>query len=236
VLFLSETHSLSGAGADDFEAAWRGQLKEIAADDDARLLWFMHHAHGTGPSYVVVTVTALRDGSAWERHMQRIQDGDLRSWAREIDALRYDASSKLLKPVAWSKLQDVDFDEVPTDGSERASSIYMEDSGRPFAGKLDDYMEAAGTLYARDTIDKRLEQGTGLLDLRACFRTVTGEHSGRELILWQRVTRPELLVPLLTREVSPEHRGPGTWMHEALAFRDRWESRLLRTATWSPLD
>ena len=44
-----------------------------------------------------------------------------------------------------------------------------------------------------------------------------------------------LLLPLLSREVPAEHRGPGTWMHDALEVRDRWESRLLRVAPWSPL-
>jgi hypothetical protein len=29
-------------------------------------------------------------------------------------------------------------------------------------------------------------------------------------------------------------RAPGTWMHDALALRDKWESLLLRTARWSP--
>ena len=57
----------------------------------------------------------------------------------------------------------------------------------------------------------------------------------REVVLWQRVARPELLPPLLSREVPAEHRAPGTWMHDALEVRDRWESRLLRVAPWSPL-
>jgi hypothetical protein len=39
---------------------------------------------------------------------------------------------------------------------------------------------------------------------------------------------------LLTREIAPEMRAPGTWMHEALELRDQWESKLLRTAAWSP--
>jgi hypothetical protein len=112
----------------------------------------------------------------------------------------------------------------------------MEDTVSPFPGKLDAYLEAAGTLYARDTIGKRMAEGTSLLELRAAFRTIVGANAGREVVLWQRVLKPELLERLLTREVPPEHRGPGTWMHEALAFRDRWESRLLRTASWSPLD
>jgi hypothetical protein len=112
----------------------------------------------------------------------------------------------------------------------------MEDTVWPYPGALEDYLRAAGTLYARDTIGKRMAEGTSLLDLRAAFRTIAGAHADREVVLWQRVVRPELLVPLLTKETPPEHRGPGTWMREALAYRDRWESRLLRTTSWSPLD
>ena len=236
MLFLHETHRVRGPQADDFEAAWQEQLETIAKGDDARLLWFFHQAHGTGPSYTVVTVTALADGAAWERHAARLENGDLRSWAREIDAMRHDSLSKVLSPVAWSAMQEVDMASVPADGSERALALYMEDTVHPYAGKLDEYLQAASTLYARDTIGKRMADGTGLLDLRGCFRTITGAHAGREVILWQRVVRPELLTPLLTREVPAERRGPGTWMNEALAYRDEWESRLLRTAAWSPLD
>jgi len=35
--------------------------------------------------------------------------------------------------------------------------------------------------------------------------------------------------------VPPEFRQPGSWMHDALEVRDDWESRLLRSARWSPL-
>ncbi|WP_231117880.1 hypothetical protein [Mycobacterium colombiense] len=43
------------------------------------------------------------------------------------------------------------------------------------------------------------------------------------------------LVHLLTNEIPPEHRAPGSYMFDALKFRDQWESRLLRTSDWSPL-
>ena len=45
----------------------------------------------------------------------------------------------------------------------------------------------------------------------------------------------ERLPGLFTRELPAQVKGPGTWMHDALSFRDQWESRLLRTAAWSPL-
>ena len=47
-----------------------------------RLLYFMHLTHGSGRAYTVVTVTAVRDGAAYERLAARIQDGDLQRVGR----------------------------------------------------------------------------------------------------------------------------------------------------------
>ena len=44
----------------------------------------------------VVTVTALRDGAAWERLARRIQQGDLQDWMRGVDELRHEVTGKLL--------------------------------------------------------------------------------------------------------------------------------------------
>src|SRR3989442_40698 len=241
MLYLHETHRVAGEHAEDFEAAWRVHANAIASTDDMRVLWFLHQAQGTGPSYRFVRVTALRDGAAWERLALAFEaPGPPREWAYQIDAMRHGHASKILAPVPWSALQDVDLRAVPAEapakGAASPQALYMEDTISPFPGKLGAYLEAAGTLYARDTIGKRMAEGTSLLELRGAFRTVVGPNAGREVILWQRVIRPELLERLLTREVAPEHRGPGTWLNDALAFRDRWESRLLRTAAWSPLD
>jgi hypothetical protein len=236
VLYLHETHGIDGSRAEEFESAWKVHAEALAGSEDARVLWYMHHAHGTGPSYTAVTVTALRDGAAWERLALAFESGGAPgAWARDVDAMRREHSSKIVTPVGWSKLQEVDLSSVKS-SAEHAPTLYMEDTVSPFSGKLDAYIQAAGTLYARDTIGKRMAEGTSLLELRGAFRTVVGPNAGREVILWQRVLRPELMQSLLTVEIPPEHRAPGTWMHDALEFRDRWESRLLRTASWSPLD
>jgi hypothetical protein len=237
VLYLHETHRVAGDRADEFEEAWRVHAKALASTEDLRVLWYFHHAHGTGPSYTVVTVTAVRDGAAWERLARAFESGGAPgAWAREVDALRHDHTAKILAPVSWSALQEVDLESMTGVADDRPQTLYMEDTVSPFPGKLDAYLEAAGTLYARDTVGKRMAEGTSLLELRGAFRTIVGPNAGREVVLWQRVMKPELLERLLTREVPAEHRGPGTWMHDALEFRDRWESRLLRTAPWSPLD
>ena len=68
MLWLHETHRVRGAHEEEFEAAFReGWMPTLAKDDDARLLYFMHLAHGSGRAYVVTTITAVRDGAAWER-------------------------------------------------------------------------------------------------------------------------------------------------------------------------
>ena len=51
----------------------------------------------------------------------------------------------------------------------------------------------------------------------------------------ERRAATDALLALMTFETPPEYRAPGTWMHDALEVRDRWESRLLRTTGWSPL-
>ena len=51
----------------------------------------------------------------------------------------------------------------------------------------------------------------------------------------RRVQQLRGAVHLLTDDIAPEHRGPGTYMFDALEYRDQWESRLLRTSAWSPL-
>jgi hypothetical protein len=232
LLFLHETHQVVGAREQGFEDAFRrGWLPLLGKGEDARLLYFLHHAHGTGVSYNVVTITALRDGAAWERLGRRVHAGDLAAWASDVDALRRDVRAKILVPLPWSPLQSVDLDVVPTSGEEHEASLFMEDTVEPYEGRLDEYIERSGSHYAREM--KRADRAL-LLSVDASFRTAFGSHRRREIVLWQKVVQTRGLVPLLTREVPDEYKQPGTWMHDALALRDRWESKLLRTASWSP--
>jgi hypothetical protein len=234
MLFVHEVHAIAGGTADEFEAFYReGWLPALAGTDGARLLWYLHQAHGTGPAYRVVTITAVASTDAWGELVERTSTGDLREWARTVDALRHDLQAKVLQPVPWSPLQEVDLGTVPTSG-ERTQHVFMEDTAWPFRGRLDDYLEQAGTLYV-DTLARSAAAGRAILELVGAFQPVFGTGRHREVVLWQRVARNEALVPLLTREVPAEHRAPGTWMHDALGLRDQWESRLLRTAAWSPL-
>jgi hypothetical protein len=236
VLFVHEIHRVMGRSEDGFEAAFRDDLMPaLARDDGARLLYFLRLAHGTGRAYNFVTLTAVRDGAAWHDLARRIQRGDLRTWATDVDTMRWDVTSKVLLPVDWSPLQDIDFERVPVDGGEHDQTLFMEDTAWPHAGMLEEYLTAARDNYAPSLSEGR-HGGRSLLELQAVFTPAWGASARRrEVVLWQRVTRPSGILGLLTSEVPAEHRAPGTWMHDALRVRDDWESRMLRTASWSPL-
>jgi hypothetical protein len=175
-------------------------------------------------------VTAVRDGSAWERLAVRIQKGDLRKWMRDLDELRHDVEAKLLVPLPWSPLRDADFDDIPTDGREHELTLYMEDTMWPYEDKFDEYIDRSGEVYS-----KSLDHPNPLLTIEAGFQAALGSHLRREVVLMQRVLDPKALLKLLQTEIPPEYRRQGTWMHDALELRDQWTSRLLRTSSWSPL-
>ena len=107
MIFVHELHEVVGAREDAFAAAFRDRLvPALADDDDARLLYFLHHAHGSGASYRVVTITALRDAAAWQRLLERVHDGDLRELAERTDSLRHEVTGKLLTPRGCDLLRN----------------------------------------------------------------------------------------------------------------------------------
>jgi hypothetical protein len=231
MLFLHEVHQVVGTQQDEFEAAYRdGWMPLLAQTDQARLLWYTNHAVGSGVSYNVVTITGIADGAAWEDLVRRTQRGDLASWINDVDHLRHDVHGKMLVPVHWSPLQEVDLGTVPTDGATHELSLFMEDTGWPYS-PIDDYIESWYDIYYEPL--SKLERT--ILDIQACFQVAHGTHQRREAMLWQKIPDPAALTHLLTTELPPEHRGPGTYMGDALKFRDQWESKLLRTSSWSPL-
>ncbi len=231
MLYVHEVHHVRGRQEDAFEAAYRDDyLRALAADDGARLLWFCHHAHGSGPAYHVVTVTAVRDGSAYERLVQRVQGGDLQAWARRLDELRHDVTAKILVGVPWSPMAGLDLASVPTEPVEHGLSLYMEDTGWPHAA-VDDYTE----FWHHGYYEPMRRRGATLLDIQAVFQGAWGSGRHKEAVLMQKIVSDEGLLALLTTETAPAHKAPGQFMHEALAYRDRWESKLLRTSAWSPL-
>jgi hypothetical protein len=233
MLFLHEVHEVVGTKEDEFEAAFRdaGGWMDLLAQsgDEARLVLYANQAHGGGPSYRVVTLTAIRDGASWERLARRIQSGDLRDWAARLDLLRHDVTGELMLTTGWSPLIDLDLASVATAGVEHPPTLYMEDTMWPYPGRLAEYLQAAGTHYSG-----LLKRPEALLDIVVALESATGAGTRPEVRLVQRVRDSKRIVDLLATPIPAERRVPGTWMHDALTLRDQWRSRLLRTSTWSP--
>lgn len=236
MILVQEVHEVAGRDEDAFDLALRdGWAAALAEGDDARLVWALRQAHGTGRSYRVVTYTAVRSAEAWGELAERAAGGDLRAVVEGLDRHRHAVGATLLRPVDWSPLQELDLAEVPTvDSGPRPATLFMEDTAWPHRERLEDYLAQAGQLYA-GMLAEGVQAGTSMLELVAAFQPLWGTGPWRQVVLWQRVISPKRLLGMFQTEVPPEFRAPGTWMHDALELRDQWESRLLRTLPWSPL-
>src|SRR5476651_1753212 len=99
VLFVHEVHKVVGTCAARFEDAYRsGWMPMLAQGTDARLLWYLDLAHGSGLAYRVVTVTAVENGAAWARLADRMAGGDLQTWARHLDGLQHESCGRVMTP------------------------------------------------------------------------------------------------------------------------------------------
>jgi hypothetical protein len=233
-LYLHEVHHVIGRHEDEFESAFRdpgGWMDRLGQGDDARLLWYANQVHGTGPAYRTITVTAVADGAAWERLSQRTQHGDLADWTHRVDGLRRTVTAKMLSPVPWSPLSEIDLSAESAEPGDHEPTLFMEDTGWPHV-PLEDYVEYWGSTYYPLLANQ--PEATRLLEIQICWTTMLGAGLRPEGILWQRIHSLDRLLTLFTTEVPPERKAPGTYMADALTYRDQWESRLLRTAPWSP--
>jgi hypothetical protein len=234
MLFMHETHRLIGRHAATFESVCRSEwMGALAQSADARLVWYFNHAMGSGPAYQVVTITAISSGAAWEALTQRMLGGDLSDLVSRLDSCRYEVVGKLITPVYWSPLQEVDLREIPTDGREHDLAVYMQDTGWPDA-PLDDYIELWDHDYWQ--VMREIPPDRKLLDIQACFQVAHGSGNRPEAMLMQKIMNFSTLGNLLTSaEQYDPTTWPGTYMAKGLELRDQWESKLLRTSNWSPL-
>jgi hypothetical protein len=232
VLFVHEVHKVVGKSAARFEDAYRnGWMSMLAKGFDARLVWYLDLAHGSGLAYRVVTVTAVEDGAAWSRLAERMASGDLQSWARHLDGLQHESRGRVMAPLAWSPTIPP-LAEIPTDPVEHEPTMYMEDTMWPFPGRIRQYIEAAGQVYRRSLA---AEGSHVQMSIELACQSLPGAGRYPEVTLMQKLSSIPRLIRLLTSDIPSEVTGPGSWMHEALELRDQWQSRLLRSATWSPL-
>jgi hypothetical protein len=227
MIFLHETHEIIGGKTAEFEqavqSAWR---PAIEANGRARLLWYWQLTHGTGASYQAVSITAVRDWTAWGEIVAAMRTAPAwRRWWESCWSLRREVVSKLLQSTAWSPLQEIDL-RTPSDTATDTPALYLHDTGWPYVGRLDDYVHALGTVFYPATATYKM------IRVEACWTVCPGTGRHHEVVLLQRILDWPAFSHLLTDGERPSR--PSEWMQEGLKYRDRWESKLLRPATWSP--
>ena len=228
MIFLHEIHEVAAGRMDDFEALVRNQWRPaIEARGEARLCWFWHHTHGTGPSYQAVSVTAVRDWATWGALVERMRsDPRFDLWKRLVAHVRRDVVHKMLVPTTWSPIQAIALDGTPADVTVDAPAMHLHDTGWPFPGKLDEYTNALGSVFQPQV------RQSHMISVEACWTVAPGTGRQHEVVLLQRILDWDRFAHLLTRGETGQQRGG--WMVEGLKYRERWESKLLRCARWSP--
>jgi len=227
VLFLHETHEVAGGKVGEFGEAIRTAWRPLVeARGEARLLWFWELTHGTGASYQVVSITAIRDWQTWGDMSERLRsDADWRACDAQLWTLRREVTRKLLVPAPWSPLQTVDL-TAPEAAPAATPALYLHDTGWPYPGKLDAYVGALGSVYLPQVRQSKM------ISVEACWMVAPGTGRHHEVVLLQKILDWPAFSVLLTQGERPSR--PSEWMKEGLKYRDRWESKLLRPAEWSP--
>jgi len=219
VLFVHDVHAVIGERELEFEDSVRAEYAPaVGADDDTRLLWYLNSTHGAGEAYKVVTITAVRDGAAWERLVERLRRGDLSAWNSRAEAMRYGLQSSLLVGLPSSPLLDVELASVPTAPEEHALAVYREDTldgpgldeplGAPSAPGADAVLTAVATF--RPAVD-----------------------AGPRRVVLYRVAEPDRWKPAFGTDA-----GWADWsgsLTPTLPPGVSGSSRILRTSSWSPL-
>ncbi|TMK65490.1 MAG: hypothetical protein E6G60_04905 [Actinobacteria bacterium] len=178
MLFVRETHHVNGERAREFESSYRDEwVPAVARDADARVLWYANQSHLTCFAYHVFTITALRDGAAWTRMLERIHCGDLVDAARALDGLRHDVDGCVMVP-AGPPARDLTLAGVPVRG-EHSATLFVEDTIRTRGREAPEWTPDDGT------------------EAVAVF-SVMHPTSSNEFVLWRRVINLDLLVAAIT--------------------------------------
>lgn len=231
MLLLLEEHKVIGRKKQDFERRYREGATHFSGDLDFRLLWYFDVAHGTGPSYRVVTGTALPDGAAWERFIRRAESGDLKEWLVDLDELRYSVDGRVLSAVPWLPLKNP-FAASSDLSNENEKYLYWMTCIFPNVRSLEDYTEE----FAHKRWYEQ-EQGIvygGIARIDGIFVSSWGAGRWPEAVLIEQIASPERLKMLIAENDEMQFQRRRENLAVGLQFRHVWTTTLLRTSSWSP--
>jgi hypothetical protein len=216
-LVLHEMHWVIGERAEQFEALYRDEYASALSGVDARLLYYFDHPD-LGDAYVVVTMTEVRDGSAFERLNERLLEGDLADFALRADGMRRRSYGTVLRPVL--PLRD-----VPPSADGDGSRLFRHDvirSGRRRADELDHYRSGFEVGFS-----DALLQGVAL------FEPVVGWLASATAVVLYAMASFDQFSEVWSDDAS-ETAWPGDLTPAFKSDDGQSESRILRPSLWSP--
>jgi hypothetical protein len=232
MIVLHQIHQVSASPstrrqfASLFKEDW---LPALAGDADARLLWYAEPSASAIHSDEVVSMIAVRDGTALDRLGSSLRTGALAGLAHATAKLRSGVQTRLLKALDYDP-SGLDFDAIPTTPVTHPAALYMHDFVPPVIGQN----RAYGDMMRARYMDLSSQELSGVV-LRLSWETVAGGGPMPEMFNLSQIRDVDALIRLLTVEIPAEYKKMGSWMWEALAVRDRWTTRLMSCSDWSPI-
>ena len=221
MLFVHDIHVVMGEHEFTYEDVMREEYVPAVADDDTRVLWFLHSTHGSGDAYRIVTITAVRDGATWDRFVERQRYGDLSEVSTRLAALRYTLSSSLLVSTDWSPLREPDLSSVPEQPSEHPVSLYREDT-----------LTGPGVMSALESAASQASVPHEILSVAAAFRPAWG--GDRQARVLYRIAADTDRWTAAFGSDTGWHDWPGS-LTPTVPAGVHGSGRMLRTTSWSPL-
>ena len=231
MLWLHQVHQLQPSTRDRFAQLVRDQwLTAVARQSDTRLAWFAMSTRAAVHADEAVTITGFTDAAALAEFGARVHAGDLTELATALGSLRSGVLTRLLEPLDYDPFAVTSVAEIPAEPGQGPSRSYMHDFVPPVLGNMRGYEDMMRERYMGLT-----EQDLSGVVLRASWRTVPGGGPVPEMFNLSEIRSSAALERLVTVEIPREYKAMGTWMWTALAARDRWTTRLVRSVPWSPL-
>ena len=225
MILIEEIHQVAGRSEIPYEEAYRDELVP-ALDGDVRLLFFGWLPHGGGEGYEAVSLLVAADIDSVDAYQDRLQRGDLAAWWTSTEGMRYSLHSSLQSPAAGTELADVVVRSLPTTLEEHGPRMFRLDTG-PVARPAHD--SVARIAAEADASDR------AVCSLFGAWSSYFGDMASPDVGLLYRVDDLDRFRDSFEVDdpfarwsgtVSPDH------FIEGAATR---RSRLVRTASWSPL-
>ena len=219
MLLIQDVHVVIGREELPFEDAYRNELApKIAEAAGTRLCGFFWAPHGAGEGYEAVTLTAVADADALERHQERISVGDLADCWLALEGKQRRTRSSLHLATDWSPMAAGG--PAAFDSGDHPTALFRLDSFS-VAGPVSSAVDAVKVHFGDAAEDDAVS-------IVGCWSTFLGELDEPIVTVLSRVKSDDALRAAFAEPTQP-------WSGVVDLPGARRLTRLLRSVTWSPV-